>query len=143
MGYFVNSEGRYYTGDWRRGLIEVPERPSPNHYWDFDINDWLEKQVSSELSGTQQVKLKFAEITSGFLIGGEITLSPETRQAIAEMRSKIHFVLEDLDDATSKVEVQNHLLTIKSIFDLTDLPVELSPLKQAMVDFINQLYTGD
>lgn len=53
MGYFIDTEGRYFEGDQAPGATEVPQRPSSFHTWtgtdwaliDGGFNDSIKAQI--------------------------------------------------------------------------------------------------
>lgn len=41
MTYFVDAEGNYYEGQNKGRDLEVEQRPSPYHVWNFESSEWI------------------------------------------------------------------------------------------------------
>lgn len=145
MGTFVDKNGRYFVGDKRSGLIKVPPRPDTDHQWDFDASEWVKAGDNMEVSRIKKVRAMFGQITSQVTVGSEeqpaFQMTDDLRRVIASMRSDIHFILEDMENATTKKAINDHIKSIEAIFVAAPLPEHLAPVKQSLLDYIKLLYT--
>lgn len=61
---------------------------------------------------------------------------------VADLRSRLFFVLQDLETAESPLEQAYCMATIRDIFDSSEVPDEFKKIQEAIITYIQEVYLG-